>query len=331
MNGINRDFLHLNLVMLLNSFLPLVVRNISIPSVEIVFYRTLFAFLLLGTFLYYRKMSLKIPRNEMFKMLLSGFLTSAYSILLFISAKLSTLSVCLVGMATSSVWISLLQPILFRTKNQPLQELLGINAVVGLYIIFNSGFEYGWGLTVGIIASFFGAMLTIITSKLALKHSPFVVTFYQMMGAWVGTTLFLPIYQYYFSKNGLQLGNVTLPDLGFIFGLAFVLSIYAYSVMVRCMRTIPPFVVALVANLSPIYGIIFDLVMKGNGQHLNAGFYLGTGLLLASVLAYPLFNYYMRRFQEQQRQLREAQVSKDIDGRRISEVAVDIEEKPPFI
>lgn len=326
MNGISKDFLQLNLIMLLNSFLPLVVRNISIPSVEIVFYRTFAACFLLAIFLYYKKFSFNIGTKEVLKMLFSGLLTSAYSILLFVSAKISTLSVCLVGMATSSVWISLLQPIVFRTKNQPLQELLSINAVIGLYIIFNSGFEYGWGLTVGITASFFGALLTIVTSRLAKKHNSYTVTFYQMAGAWLGTTLFLPIYSHYFTKGeGLKLSAVNGIDLLLIFALAFVFSIYAYSVMIRCMRTIPPFVVALIANLSPVYGIVFDLLFKGKNEMMTSGFYLGTSLLLTSVFAYPVFTYYMRKHEEEvQRQL-EAARSKEADGRRI--VVEDIQEK----
>ncbi len=318
MKGINKDFVSLNLIMLLNSFLPLVVRNIGLPSVEIVFYRTLMACFLLAVFMRFRKIGFTIDKKDIARMLLSGFLTSTYSILLFVSAKISTLSVCLVGMATSSIWISILQPIFFRTKNQPFQELLGINAVIGLYIIFNSGFEYGWGLTVGISASFFGALLTIISSRLAKQYNNYQVTFYQMAGAWVGTTLFLPIYAHYFSKGqGLTLLSITTIDFLLILGIAFVFSVYAYTVLLRCMKTIPPFVVALVANLSPIYGIVFDLFYKGKDEMLTPGFYLGTALLLASVIAYPIFMHYMRKHEENMERLLEAKRSKDTEGRRV--------------
>lgn len=318
MKGISKDFINLNLIMLLNSFLPLVVRNIGLPSVEIVFYRTLMAFVLLAIFLHFKKLNFTISRRDIARMLLSGLLTSTYSILLFVSAKISTLSVCLVGMATSSIWISILQPILFRTKNQPFQELLGINAVIGLYIIFNSGFEYGWGLTVGITASFFGALLTIVSSRLAKEYSPYQVTFYQMAGAWVGTLIFLPFYSAYFTKGqGLKLLEISLMDFVLITGLAMVFSVYAYSVLIRCMKTIPPFVVALVANLSPVYGIIFDLFVKGRDEMMTQGFYLGTALLLASVIAYPIFNYYMRKHEEKLQKAAEEARSKDIEGRRI--------------
>lgn len=304
--------------MLLNSFLPLVVRNIGLPSVEIVFYRTLMACFLLAVFMRFKKIGFTIDKKDIARMLLSGFLTSTYSILLFVSAKISTLSVCLVGMATSSIWISILQPIFFRTKNQPFQELLGINAVIGLYIIFNSGFEYGWGLTVGISASFFGALLTIISSRLAKQYNNYQVTFYQMAGAWIGTTLFLPIYAHYFSKGqGLTLLSITTIDFLLILGIAFVFSVYAYTVLLRCMKTIPPFVVALVANLSPIYGIVFDLFFKGKDEMLTPGFYLGTALLLASVIAYPIFMHYMRKHAEAMERLAEAKRSKDTEGRRV--------------
>jgi drug/metabolite transporter (DMT)-like permease len=315
LKGINKDFISLNLIMLLNSFLPLVVRNIGLPSVEIVFYRTLMACFLLAIFMKFRKIDFTISKKDIARMLLSGFLTSTYSILLFVSAKISTLSVCLVGMATSSIWISILQPIFFRTKNQPLQELLGINAVIGLYIIFNSGFEYGWGLTVGISASFFGALLTIISSRLAKQYNNYQVTFYQMAGAWIGTTLFLPIYSHYFTKGqGLKLLSVTSIDLLLILGIAFVFSVYAYTVLLRCMKTIPPFVVALVANLSPIYGIIFDLVYKGKDEMMTSGFYLGASLLLGSVVAYPIFMHFMRKHEEKLQILDQVRINKEKEG-----------------
>jgi len=287
------------MIVLLSSFIPSIVLLIDVPAIELLFLRTLAAFVILLFLINKRAAPSLFTKKAILHMLGSGILVFLYWGLTFISAKISTASVCLVGMATTSLWISFLDPLLSKRKSRPFQVLVGINAILGIYIIVNSDFDYGWGLAIGIIGAIFGALLTIYNAKLAHQHDAYVVTFYQMGGALLSTTLFLPFYYYFFlvpEGKSFQF-DASLIDYMLILGLAFVFSVYAYSVFISIMKSIPPFTVALVSNLNPVYGTAAAILLFQETV-MNTGFYIGTGLLLLSVFTYPILDDYMKNYKK---------------------------------
>ncbi|WP_086047852.1 DMT family transporter [Hugenholtzia roseola] len=292
-----RTYLLLHLVIILSSTIPTLVRRIQMEAVEILFYRTLMAFVLLGIFIAIKKMDNNLPLRERLEIIASGFLVFLYWGLTFISAKISNASVCLVGMATTSLWITFLDPIFSNRARKPFQFLVGLNATLGIYIIFNSNFEYGWGLGLSIIGAFFGAILTIYNAKKSSQRSAYVITYHQMLGALIPTALSLPFFNYYLMEEGKSIALTgTVTDFLLILTLAFVISIFAYSVSIEIMKVIPPFTVALVNNLNPIYGTLAAILIFPDAELMNFGFYLGTLLLLFSVFAYPILNNYSQSY-----------------------------------
>ncbi len=61
------------------------------------------------------------------------------------------------------------------------------------------------------------------------------------------------------------------------------------------MKRLSAFFVNLVTNLEPVYGIILALIFFPESEKMTSGFYLGTGLILLSVLLYPIFNRAYKR------------------------------------
>ncbi|GHB32604.1 hypothetical protein GCM10008106_11790 [Mongoliitalea lutea] len=77
--------------------------------------------------------------------------------------------------------------------------------------------------------------------------------------------------------------------------LSGVCTVYAFSVSVELMRRISAFAVNLTVNLEPMYGIILAVIIFGEKEQMTGGFYLGTLIILVSVLIYPMYNLYLRR------------------------------------
>jgi len=281
------DYLQLHFIILLNSFIPRVFIEISVPSIEIVFLRTLTAVVILGAYIWYKKYYLQVETKHIVHLLLTGVLTAAYWILLSDSAKASNASVTLVGIATTSLWVSIINFIWSNNRPGIFQIITGFLAILGVYLIYNSKFEYDFGFTLAIIAAFAGGLLTVLNAKLAKIHNHYVVAFYQMIGASFGAILFAPIYMVH---NQLNL-NPTHRDFILIIGLAFVFSVYSYSVFIKVMKRISAFVVALTANLSPIYGILIALLLFHETERMDNSFYMGAIVILIAVFAYPILEY----------------------------------------
>ncbi|RPA70040.1 EamA family transporter [Cyclobacteriaceae bacterium YHN15] len=289
-----KDYLVLHFIVLIWGFTAILGLLISIPSLEIVFYRTMIATLILAIIFIYHRTSIRVTQSDLIKIMGTGFIISLHWILFFWAARVSTASVCLAGMATTSLWTAFLEPLINRKKVKPFEIFLGLMVIVGLYVIFRFELDYWIGLIMAIVSAFLSALFTVINGRLTKRHGPYILTFYEMFGAFAFSALLLPIYGYFFAVHGLQL-IPTAMDWLWLFLLGGICTVYAFSVSVELMRRVTAFAVNLTINLEPVYGIILAVLIFGEKEQMSGGFYLGTLIILISVLIYPVYNFYLRR------------------------------------
>jgi len=290
-----KHYVQLHFVVLIWGFTAILGLLISIPSVEIVLYRTLIASLALLLLLYVSKKPIAVDRRTATKLLLTGGLIGAHWILFFGAARVSTASVCLAGMATSSLWTSFIEPFFYRKKIRFYEVALGVLAIIGLYIIFRFEFNHALGLFMAIASAFLASLFTVINSKFTKQHYHYTITFYEMAGAFLFTLLFIPFYASYISEGGIVYWLPKSMDWMYLMILAVVCTVYAYSASVELMRNVSAFAVNLTTNMEPVYGIVMALMFFGDKEEMTEGFYVGTLIILVSVLAYPLIKRFMRR------------------------------------
>ncbi len=268
---------------------------ITIPQVEIVFYRTLIASSGLALVMYFNKLSFRIGRKEVAKLILTGSLIAGHWILFFTSARISTASVCLAGMATTSFWTSFLEPLILKKRIKWYEVYLGVIVIGGLYIIFLFEFNHAMGLFLALLSALLAALFTVINARFAKTQHHHTVTFYEMAGACFSIVLFFPIYKLFFAGNQQLNLELSSSDLFYIAILAIVCTVYAYSASIEIMKNISAFSVNLTINLEPIYGIILAVLIFGEKEKMHPGFYIGACIILLSVLAHPFLNKYYRR------------------------------------
>ncbi|EKB50062.1 DMT family transporter [Cecembia lonarensis] len=289
-----KDYLMLHFIVLIWGFTAILGLLISIGSLEIVFYRTLLATIILGLIFFWRKTSIRLPRKELGKIIGTGFIISLHWLLFFGAARVSTASVCLAGMATTSLWTAFLEPLANKKKIKPFEIFLGLMVIAGLYVIFRFELDYWLGLVMAIGSAFLSAVFTVINGRFAKRHSPYVLTFYEMFGAFLFSAFLLPFYGYFFAPEGLLM-QPDMMDWFWLLILSGICTVYAFSVSVELMRRITAFAVNLTINLEPVYGIILAVLIFGEKEKMTGGFYLGTLIILVSVLIYPAYNYYLKR------------------------------------
>jgi drug/metabolite transporter (DMT)-like permease len=294
-----KDYLQLHFIVLIWGFTAILGLLISIPAVELVFFRTLLAFGMLGIMLVWQKQNLVIGKASVLKMLLTGSLIAVHWILFFAAARVSTASITLAGMATGSLWASFLEPVIRGRKIQVLEIFMGMVVIAGLYVVFHFEFNHALGITMALVSAFIGALFTVLNGEFSSHHNHQVITFYEMAGACLTTLLFLPFYSHYLSPtHQLQL-LPTLPDWLWISILAGLCTVYAYSASVKLMQKFSAFAVTLTVNMEPIYGILLAFMIFGEAEKMTAGFYLGTTIILSAVLLYPFLNKHLTRRQAQ--------------------------------
>lgn len=290
-----KDYFKLHFIVVLWGFTAILGMEIAMPSTDVVLYRTGMAAFALLMLMKIRKRSLKLEKSELIKILFTGMIVAAHWVLFFESARVSTVSVCLAGMATVTFWTSLLEPLLNRRKVKGFEVALGLVAIVGLYLIFKFEINNTLGLILAIAAAFLSAFFYVLNSQFTKKHSPYVITFYEMIGACVTLFIFIPFYQYIIIDEAIGYSIPTLRDFGFLLVLALFCTVYAFAESVELMRRISAFMVNLSINLEPIYGILMAVLIYGEKEKMSSGFYWGTLIILVSVLSYPVLNKYFSK------------------------------------
>jgi drug/metabolite transporter (DMT)-like permease len=290
-----KDYLRLHFLVLLWGFTAILGKLISLPPVELVFWRTFLATVGLAALLVIRKQSWRIKPADVLRLLSVGVLVAIHWITFFLAARLSSVSVCLAGMATLALWASLLEPLVLWRRVRVYEVGLGLLTMVGLYLVSQAELDQLLGLGVAIISAGLSALFSVLNSKLVKQHSPLRLTFYEMLGACLAIALFLPFYSQYFTASaGLHLIPAPL-DWLWLFVLSGACTVYAFSSSVELMKRLSAFVVNLTINLEPVYGIVLAVLIFGSQEKMSLNFYLGTLVILFSVLVHPVLDQWNQR------------------------------------
>ncbi len=282
-----RDYIHLHFLVFLWGFTAVLGKLISIPSVEMVFYRTLLAAAGIGVAMLLLKKTFSISSTLLTKVFATSIIVAIHWIAFFVSGKISNPSTSLVGFATCSFWAAILEPIIKRKKNSAIEIGLGAVVLVGLGIILAFDFKHPLGLLLGVISGLTAAWFSIINSKLVHQVNAYTITFYEMLGACLLILFFMP---FYVKLPGVDQLNIipTLSDWFYISIMAWACSVYAFTASINLSKRISVFMIQLALNLEPVYGIVLALLVFGQQEVMNWPFYLGTTIVLSAVIIYPI-------------------------------------------
>jgi drug/metabolite transporter (DMT)-like permease len=283
--GSARDYLQLNLVVVAWGFTAILGKLIIMPALEVTVWRTALAAVGLAIIALARGIPLLVPPRAAIVFLGAGALVGWHWALFFLSARLSTASVCLAAMPTGMLWCSLIEPLMNGTRRWSKAELLtGIAMVVAVWIIYRFEFTHWLGFTVGLASAFLAALFGVLNKHLTARHSPVILCGYQMIGACAACVCLLPF---------LGGGRPALPseqDLLWLLVLSQVCTVGAYIGYLDVLRRVSVFTVNVVYNLEPVYGIMLAALIFGEQERMSGGFYLGASIIVAAVISLPMLN-----------------------------------------
>ncbi|OEK01464.1 hypothetical protein BFP97_07990 [Roseivirga sp. 4D4] len=293
-----KDFAKLHFIVFLWGFTAIIGKELTISTADVVMYRTGMAGLVVAIYMYIRKDPLRYPTKVLIQFALTGLVIAAHWFLFFESARVSTVSVCLAGMATTTFWTSLIEPIFTKRKVNAIEVFLGLVVIGGLYVVFSFEIDNVLGLSLAILSAMLSATFSVLNAGFAKKHSQYGITLYEMLAACLFTMTFIPFYKVYFLDEAAAYAVPTgFEDWGLLVLLSVVCTVYAFSASVELMKRISAFAVNLAINMEPVYGILMALLIYGESEEMSQGFYLGTLIIMVAVFSYPMIRRYQRKKQ----------------------------------
>ena len=275
-----KNYIQLHFIVFIWGFTAILGALISIDAIPLVWYRMLLASIFILIYFLITKKKFRVDKKSLLKFAFIGGLIALHWITFFKSVKVSNVSIALVTMSTGAFFTSLIEPIFYKRKLKPIEILLGLLVVGGLYIIFSFESQYTMGIIYALISAALAATFSVLNGLSVRKNEPSVISFYQLLFGALCITVYLLIAGD-FSTSFFSLSNT---DWMYLLVLSSICTAYAFIVSVKVMKYLTPYTVMLTVNLEPVYAIVLALLIFGDKEKMNPEFYYGGFIIIFVVL-----------------------------------------------
>ena len=273
------SLLTIHLIVVLLGLTGVLGKLIETGSTVLVWYRMLIAFLFLVVYLLFKSNTLRVSKKYFIQIIGIGCIVASHWLLFFESIKVSNVSVAVVCMGTSSLFSSILEPLIINRKIFLREIILAIIVLVAIGIAMNADFSYVKGYVYGIAAAFLGTLFTIFNALFVDKVESEKITSIEMLGGF----LFVSVYMLFFNSFSFTELVVSWNDVIYLIILGGICTSFAFVISVEVMKFLSPYNVIMAVNLEPVYSIFLALVLFGESESMNLSFYLGAILIIGAV------------------------------------------------
>lgn len=280
-----KSYLHLHLIVFVWGFTGVLGELISVGSMAKVWYRMSIALVLVGIYIGYKKIPIRIPPKLLLMFLGSGFIIALHWFTFFEAIEVSNVSVTLATLSTGAFFASILEPIFYKRKIIGYEVLFGLFVILGLYIIYEVNGNFLYGITLALIAAFLSASFSIINGKFAGKYSSSYISLYQISGG----VFLISLYLLFTGEMNTDFFVLSFNDWIYLLILGSICTAYTFVASIDVMKHLSPYTVMLTINLEPVYGIILAILIFPETEKMSTGFYIGAGIIILTILANGYF------------------------------------------
>jgi drug/metabolite transporter (DMT)-like permease len=212
----------------------------------------------------------------------SGGLLALHWLTFFQAIQTSTVAIGLLAFSCFPLFVTFLEPIMFRERLRGTDIFMAVAVVAGLAVVtpsFDAGNRMTQGVMWGVASGFAYAILCLLSRSHVASRPAMTVTLYQQGFAAIFTAPGLWI-----SRASLD-GRTTL--LLIVLGLVF--TALAQWLFVASLRQIRAQTASVVTCLEPVYGILFAVLLLG--EKPSARTLLGGLLIFSAVVGATLAHF----------------------------------------
>lgn len=280
-----KNQIHLHLIVFIWGFTAILGALITIHAIPLVWYRVFIASLVLFIFIKWKKGSIKVDNEGLFRFFFGGVLIAVHWATFFHAIKVSNISTTLVTLSTTAIFVAFLDPIFGKRSIQWYEILLASIALVGFVIIFNVDDKYEEGIIYSLISALVLAIFSIFNGNNIKKYRAIHIALYELFFAGIFLT-FVLLFRGDFIDS---INSIVLFDWLFLIILAVVCTAYPFVVATNLLRKMTPFTIVLTNNLEPVYGIFLAVILFGDKEKMDIPFYIGAFLILSAVIINALY------------------------------------------
>ncbi|MBS1755368.1 MAG: DMT family transporter [Ferruginibacter sp.] len=275
-----KALIQLHVAVFLAGFTAILGKLITLNEGLLVWFRLFITVVTLGAILVYKKQLMRIPFNDMLKIFGVGVIVALHWVTFYGSVKYANVSVALVCFSATGFFTALFEPVILKRKLSVVEILLGLLAILGIYIIFDFHPQYKLGIVFGLLSAVGSALFPIFNKKLLHTYSPKILTLYELGGGLLALTFIVPVYLIFFPAVYYA---PTTTDWLWLLVLAWFCTVLSFDLQLNALKKISAFTANLTYNLEPVYGIIMAFIFFKENINLHSQFYIGLLLIIFAV------------------------------------------------
>ena len=270
----------LHFIVFIWGFTAILGKLITASATVLVFYRMLIAAVCLYLYIrVFKKESIKISKKLFIQLAGIGVAMALHWYCFFHSIKVSNVSIALSCLSLSTLFASILEPIIFKRKVDATEVIMGTVIVACILLIFKTEFHYKEGIIYGILCAIFGTIFSVFNGKMFGKTSSGNIIFYEIFCGW-----FILMIIYLLTGQFFTLNEINSRDLALIGLLAIGFTAFPMLESVKLMKYISPFTLILTVNLELVYGIILAFFIFGESEHMGSVFYVASLVMILAIV-----------------------------------------------
>jgi drug/metabolite transporter (DMT)-like permease len=276
-----KALIQLHTAVFLWGFTGVLGRLISLNEGLLVWYRMIITIVTLYLMMRAKNELESVSRQQRFKFFAIGGLLAFHWCFFYGSIKYSNVSIALTCLSSTGLFTALLEPVITRKKFVLAEVLLGMIAMVGIYLIFHFDPTYKIGIILGVVAAVLTCVFSILNKTEVSYNAPRTVMLYELVGGFVLLTLLMPLYLYWLPTPEWIPAKA---DLLWLLLLSWICTILAMDLSLQALQKVSAFTQNLTLNLEPIYGILLAFVVYNENRYLSKWFYYGLAFIIAAVV-----------------------------------------------
>jgi drug/metabolite transporter (DMT)-like permease len=276
-----KALVQLNGAVFLWGFTGVLGRLITLDQTWLVWYRLMITAVSLWILYFFLKRIRKFPLRSALYIGTIGFIQALHWVCFYGSIKYANITIALTCLSTSALLASVIEPLFLKKKFDPVEIALGLFAIAGILIIYNTHINFSTGIIIGLLAALLTVFVSVMNKKTVDDYEPGQITLYQLTGGFVGLSLLLPVYQYFFPEIHYKPAPL---DWLWLVILSWVCTIFTFFLYIRSLKKISAFTMNLTLTLEPVYGIILAFLIYHENEHLSRWFYIGFALIGVAVV-----------------------------------------------
>jgi drug/metabolite transporter (DMT)-like permease len=275
-----KALLRLHAAVFLWGFTGVLGRVITLGSVWLVWYRLLITVLSLWMLLFLLKKIGKVSLKSALHIGGIGFILTLHWISFYGSIKYANVTIALTCLSTTALISSILEPLILKKRFDAFEIFLGLFAIAGIVIIYNTHLQFSVGIIIGLVSALLTVTASVLNKSIVDKYSPEDLALYQLTGGFTGLTVLMPLFYFLYPVQQLF---PTTQDWLWLVVLSWMCTILTYFLYIHSLKKLSAFTINLTLTLEPVYGIILAFIFYKENRILSNWFYAGFALITVAV------------------------------------------------